>query len=82
MLFRLLECIARLEAYIDFSEEENIDVDVLDTVVAHCGTLRRELADAVWQTDAVRPVVDGLQVCIVGRPNVGKSSLMNRLCEL
>jgi tRNA modification GTPase len=74
----LFDLIARLEASVDFPEEGYHFVEpgalaaVLDALVARVDTL---LADA----RRGRLVREGLQVAIVGAPNVGKSSLFNLL---
>jgi tRNA modification GTPase len=65
----LFELAARLEASIDFPEE---GYHFLDALVARTGAL---LAGA----RRGRLIRDGLQVAIVGAPNVGKSSLFNAL---
>ena len=75
---RLFDLIARLEASVDFPEEGYHFVepgalaDVVDQLVARTGAL---LADA----RRGRLIREGLQVAIVGAPNVGKSSLFNAL---
>jgi tRNA modification GTPase len=74
----LFDLIARLEASVDFPDEgyhfvEAAEVTaVLDALIARMSGL---LADA----RRGRLVREGLQVAIVGRPNVGKSSLFNAL---
>lgn len=74
---RLLALMARQEAAIDFSDED-VPEDVLagfaDEVAALAGELGAHLADR--RGERLR---DGLAVAIVGAPNVGKSSLLNRL---
>ena len=75
---RLTDLRMRVEAGLDFPEDE-IDTlqsaDLLGRLAAIRGTLDEVLAKA-RQGSLLR---GGLQVVIAGRPNVGKSSLLNRL---
>lgn len=77
---RLLELIALLEAGIDFAEDD-ISVASAAEILGRIGPLLegvRRLADSFQYGSLVRT---GIELAIVGRPNVGKSSLFNRLLE-
>ncbi|MCA3453887.1 MAG: tRNA uridine-5-carboxymethylaminomethyl(34) synthesis GTPase MnmE [Rhodobacter sp.] len=75
---KLIRAAALLEATIDFAEED-VPVDVAPEVLEILDTL---LAEFRAETDGVRiaeRVRDGFEVAIIGRPNSGKSTLINML---
>jgi tRNA modification GTPase len=74
----LLEILVQVEAAIDFPEEE---VELLDRadLISKMRSLRSKIEEIITTYDWGRLLRDGARVCICGRPNVGKSSLLNAL---
>ncbi len=75
---RLIRAAALIEATIDFVDED-VPVDVTPEVREILGQLAQEFAKEAASVAAAERIRDGFEVAIVGAPNAGKSTLLNRL---
>ncbi|GBM23087.1 hypothetical protein AVEN_208833-1, partial [Araneus ventricosus] len=74
-------CSARLEAFIDFGEDQHLDESILPSVQKDLEVLRNEISAHLQDKRKGEKVRSGVFTVITGRPNVGKSTLMNYLCK-
>lgn len=78
VLEKLLDCSAVMSAWVDYPDEEIPELgenELSETL----NTVRDELKDLLDGYENGQTVKNGINTAIVGRPNVGKSSLMNML---
>jgi len=75
---QLLEALAYSEVSIDYAEED-LPQDLIDKLVAKLDKLCQTIDKIVESSQRRRGLIEGFKISIIGKPNVGKSSLLNAL---
>ena len=74
----LVQCLAWNEAYIDFQESEaDVKKTLFDDTKYYALGLLSRVKKIIQNYKNLQIVKDGIKVSIFGRPNVGKSTLIN-----
>ncbi|MEZ5921810.1 MAG: tRNA uridine-5-carboxymethylaminomethyl(34) synthesis GTPase MnmE [Parvularculaceae bacterium] len=76
---RLIAILAPLEADIDFPDEEDIPAAIAARAGPEIEALIGELEATLTTASKAQAIREGVRVVIIGAPNAGKSSLLNRL---
>ncbi len=74
----LVEVLAFVEVNIDYAEED-LPQDLMNQIKDKLDSLRVELKHTYESSKRREGVIEGFKVAIIGKPNVGKSSLLNSL---
>ncbi|POZ54467.1 tRNA modification GTPase MnmE [Lysinibacillus sphaericus] len=77
----LLETLAQVEVNIDYPEYDDVEEMTVPVLLEKCTWVRNEIIKLLQTSSQGKILREGLSTVILGRPNVGKSSLLNSLVQ-
>ena len=76
-----IEILANINVNIDYPEYEDIEEITIQDIKEKIGILEQKLNKIIIESKNARVIKEGITTAIIGKPNVGKSSLLNKLIK-
>ena len=78
---RLVKIITNIEVNIDYPEYQDIEEMTIEKIKNEIDNIESELESIIKNSENSKIITNGINVAIIGKPNVGKSSILNKLIE-
>ncbi len=77
----MVQIISNINVNIDYPEYDDVDIITNDILVPKITSLKERIEKILKESENGKIIKNGIKTCIIGKPNVGKSSLLNALIE-
>jgi len=78
---KIVEIMANIEVNIDYPEYEDIEIVTKENLLPRLNEVKNNIEEILKDSRNGRLIKEGVNVAIVGKPNVGKSSILNALLD-
>lgn len=78
---KIKQLISSIEVNIDYPEYYDIEVITLDKIKEETTKMKQELEHIIKESENSKIIKNGIDTLIIGRPNVGKSSILNKFLD-
>lgn len=78
---KIKQLISSIEVNIDYPEYYDIEVITLDKIKEETTKMKKELENIIKESENSKIIKNGIDTLIIGRPNVGKSSILNKFLD-
>lgn len=78
---KLVQLISNIEVNIDYPEYQDIEEITTSKIKQEINTIEQDLNQIIENSKNSKLITNGINIAIVGRPNVGKSSILNKLIQ-
>ncbi len=75
----IIEILANIEVNIDYPEYEDIEVLTNEKIIPKINMIEDKIKHIIKESENGKLIKNGINTAIIGKPNVGKSSILNRL---
>ena len=76
---KIADLLSLIEVNIDYPEYEDIEVANKEMIISSCNEIVNRINELIKDAEKAKIINEGIKVALVGKPNVGKSSLLNAL---
>ena len=77
----MIQIISNINVNIDYPEYDDVDIITDDILIPKITNLKDKINKILKESENGKIIKDGIKTAIIGKPNVGKSSLLNALLE-
>ena len=77
----MVQIISNINVNIDYPEYDDVDILTTEILIPKIKNLKEQIIKIIKESNNGKIIKEGIKTSIIGRPNVGKSSLLNALIE-